>query len=42
MNRKKKGQVMAMSVIIGVFFLAIAIGVGAWRERRTIGVRSAR
>ena len=41
-NGIRKGQVMAMSVIIGGFFLAIVIGVGAWRERRTFGFKPAR
>lgn len=41
-NGIRKGQVMAMSVIIGGFFLAIAIGVGAWRKRRMFGFKPAR
>lgn len=40
-NGIRKGQVMAMSVIIGGFFLAIAIGVGTWRERKAFAARPA-
>lgn len=34
---KKKGQVRKMSVVIGLLFLGIGIGVSVWRERKAIG-----